>query len=417
MAAPRPEAMEQTMEETLEELDEPSWARAFVTRVVAACPRRVAGSDDERRAHAIIRSEMDALDLTTEQHDFEWNESLYANLALHFGLGTLGSLVARRRPLVGFALHALAASSYTMDSTRKAFWLRRLFPRRSSQNVLGTMPARSGKPRLRLVFLAHADAAFTGVVFRPWFVKTFAGKHGSFTYKGLRVATRALGGLALVDLAQLYFGKSRKLSLARALLTVPPLVTFAFNADVVLRDQVVPGAADDLSGVAGMLLLVRRLRGRVPDDVEVVFVATGCEESGLGGAQALSRDMGERWERRNTVVLGLDGLANGELRFFLEGEIETVPLAPWLRGTIERVASDVRFSEVQPFDIPVGGTDAVPFATAGWDAVTFGCVDPTRGTPRHYHLATDTPENLEAEKIPFCLDFVERVVQAIVTTR
>lgn len=395
------------------QFDEASWAKAFITRIVAECPRRMATSEDERRAHAIIEREMIALGLTTETHAFEFNASLYANLALHFGLGTLGSLVARRSPALALALHALSAGSYALDSSRRAFLLRRLFPFRRSQNVLGTLPAANGRPRLRIVFLAHADAAFTGVVFRPEITRH--AKPGPLS-KSLRVATGALAGLAAVDVAELVLGRSRPLSLLRGALSVPPLLATLLNLDVVLRDHVVPGAMDDLSGVAGMLLLARRLRAKKPDDVELVFVATGCEEAGMGGAQALARDLRDRWDSANTVVLGLDGFANGELRWFTEGEIFPVPLAPWLSEVLTGVAgSDARFAEVRGFEIPVGATDAAPFALAGWPAVTLGCVDPGRGTPRHYHLPSDTPQNLEVSKIPMCVDFSEHVVDAVVS--
>ncbi len=398
-----------------ETFDEARWARELIARVVAECPERTAGTLDEARAHAIVRDELEALGLRTEVRAFEWNRSAYANLALHFGLGTLGSLVAGRAPWLGLLLHAVSAASYAADSARKGFFLRNFFPTHGSQNVLGVMPAKRA-PRLRVVFLAHVDAAFTGVAFRPELAKRLVSRPGSALYKGLRVATGALAGLAALDVAQLAFGRSRLRALARLALSVPPLLAFAFNLDVVLRDRVVPGAMDDLSGVAGMLLLARRLRDRVPDDVEVVFVATGSEEAGLGGAQALARDAEGAWSRDRTIVLGLDGLANGELRSFLEGEVFRVPLVPWLRDTVEAVrAHDPRFAEVGPFEIPVGGTDAIPFAVRGWPAVTFGCVDRSLGMPRHYHLPTDSPENLEAEKIPWCVDFVERVFHAIVT--
>jgi acetylornithine deacetylase/succinyl-diaminopimelate desuccinylase-like protein len=393
--------------------DEVAWAREFVSRIVADCPSRTSTGEDERRAHALVADELEALGLETQIKPFEWNKSVYANLALHFGLGTLGSVVAERTPGLGLALHALTAASYAADSSRKAFLLRRLFPFRRSQNVLGTIRAKR-EPRLRVVFLAHVDAAYTGIIFRPE-IASRAAKPGSFMHKSLRIATGALAGLAAVDALQMYFGKSRALRLLRLGLSVPPLIAFLVNLDVVLRNHTVPGAMDDLSGVAGILLLARRLRERAPEDVEIVFVGTGCEESGLGGAQSLCEQMKNTWSRDRTVVIGLDGLANGELRFFQEGEIFPVPLAPWLRQTIVDVAaSDPRFAEVTGFEIPVGGTDAVPFASTAYPAVTLGCVDPGRGMPREYHLPSDTPENLEVEKIPFCIDFAERLFDAIV---
>jgi hypothetical protein len=389
--------------------EEAAWAREFVTRIVAACPKRMPTSDDERRAHAMIRAEMESIGLETEVHDFTFNRDLYATLALHFGLGTLGSLVASRAPLAGFALHAVSAASYALDSSHRALLLRRLFPFRPSQNVLGTFPA-TGKPRLRVVFLAHTDAAFTGKVFDPAFVKIFGSKSGPL-YKSLRVTTAALGVLAALDLFQLAKGRSTALTALRTVLSIPPFIAAALNADVVRRGEIVPGAMDDLSGVAGMLLLAKRLREKKPHDVELVFVATGCEEAGLGGARALARDRADAWSKDDTIVIGLDGCANGELCWFREGEIFDVPAAPFLEQAIGEVAaSSEPFSEVAEFTIPVGGTDAIPFAIAGWPAVTLGCVDRTRNMPRHYHWPTDTPENMEAEKIPFCVDFTEALI-------
>lgn len=398
-----------------EPFDEARWAHDFISRIVAAAPRRMATGDDERRAHEMVRAEMDALGLRTEVHGFRWHRSLYANLALHFGLGALGSLAALRLPALGLALHAATAVSYAADSSRTAFLLRRLFPFRDSQNVLGVRPARTA-PRLRIVFLAHVDAAFTGILFRPEFVTRFAGKPGSPLYKSLRIATASLAGLAALDVVQLVRGRSTALDVARAALTLPSLLAALLNLDVVLRNQIVPGAADDLSGVAGLLLLARRLEGQLPDDVELVFAATGCEESGLGGAQALSLDMRSRWDPANTVVIGLDGLANGELCYYTEGEVFPVALAPWLKDTLDAVAAaDPDLADVRPFDIPVGGTDAIPFAIAGYPAVTIGAVDRSMGVPRHYHVPSDTPENLEAHQIPRGVEYAARVVKAIVS--
>lgn len=397
--------------------DEARWAHALVTRICALGPRRVAGSEDERRAHELVAGEMTALGLDLETLPFEWNRSAYANMALHFGLGVLGSVVAPFSSLAGLALHGIAAGSYTADSARAGFLLRDLFPKVRSQNVLGVMKAK-GTPRLRIVFLAHVDAAFTGMLFRPEFLARFGSKQGGPFAKSLRLATAATAGNALLDVWQLLRGRSLGLNVLRALLTLPAFAAFALNLDVVLRDRVVPGAMDDLSGVAGMLLLAKRLRGRVPEDVEVVFVATGCEEASLGGAQALATARRNAWDPTNTVIVGLDGLANGELCWFTEGEVLPVALAPWLRDTLcEVAASEPRFSEVAPFDIPVGATDAVPFAAKGYAAVTLGCVERARGVPRHYHLPTDTPENLDASKIPFCVDFAERLFDAIVARR
>ncbi len=392
--------------------DEVAYARDLIARIIDACPRRMPTSDDERRAQELVAETYGALGAQVRTQEFRFNANIYANLALHFGLGFTGAAVGAVSPLAGAGLCALAGTSYLLDTTRRAFVLRRLFPWGTSRNVVATLPAQ-GEPRLRVVFVSHVDAAFTGVLFQPDFVRRFGAKPGPL-YKSLRVATGSLFALAALGLVQAAVGRSLPLDLARAALAIPSLLATLLNLDVVLRNTIVPGANDNLSGVAGGGLLLDRLRHTKPADVEVVVVATGSEEASLGGADALARAMDGVWSRENTVIVGIDGLTNGELRYFLEGEVVPVPLDPRLRALLDRVsASEDRFRHVVGHDIPVGGTDAIPFAVRGWPAVTIGCLDPALGMPRGYHTPADNVENLEAEAIPLAVDYAEAVFRAV----
>ena len=369
------------------------WARAFIARLIVACPRRQPTSDDERRAQHLVREQYEALGLTTEHHRFTFNNNLYANLLLHFGVGVLGSVVALTSPALGLALHGLAGVSYLADSTRRAFILRRLFPFRESLNTVATLPS-IGDRRLRVVLVSHVDAAFTGTLFQPWFVQRFGAKPGPL-YKSMRVATLSLGALALLDAWEMAAGPTVLSRALRLGLTIPSILAAALNLDIVLRNQIVPGANDNLSGVAGGLALAKLLKERRPEGVEFVFVTAGCEEASLGGSDALAKRMKDEWSRDDTVIVAIDGFSNGTLHWFHEGEV--LPIAPcnWLESVLHDMRRDPRWAELQSLDIPVGGTDAVPFAIRGYDAVGIGCVDATIKAPRHYHLPTDTAEALD----------------------
>lgn len=397
---------------------EASAALALIERVVRECPRRQATSDSERRAHDIVRGELERLGLSTTTHPFEFSDSLYANLALHFGVGAAGHVVGGIAPLLGAGLHALAATSYWGESTRRFYLLRRLLGFKSSRNVLATLPA-EGEPRLRIVFLAHVDAAFTGLMFHPKAIRLFATKPPRalrFTSRSLALATRAEAALAGLNLVRALLGPlGLPLRPLEWVLTLPTWIAFGLALEAVLRNEVVPGAADNLSGVAGMLLLAARLAPHKPRDVELVFAATGCEEASLGGADALAREMGADWSTERTIVLALDTLSNGALRFVdREGEVVTVRPPQWLCQLIrETAAADPRFAEVDTLDIPVGGTDAAPFQYRGYAGTSFTCIDPAVGAPRHYHQPTDDPAHVDPAKIVFCVDFVEKVVQAL----
>ena len=68
--------------------NERDYVLELITRVVRECPRRQPTSDDERRASFIFKDEFERLGLATDVQGFEFNDNLYANLALHFGLGS-----------------------------------------------------------------------------------------------------------------------------------------------------------------------------------------------------------------------------------------------------------------------------------------------------------------------------------------
>jgi len=402
--------------------EERAYARELITRIVAECPRRQPASDDERRAHDLMRAEFQKVGLAQSEHTFTFNDNLYANLALHFGLGTLGTVASQVAPALGFALHLAAGGSYWLESTRKAYLLRRLFPWKPSRNVLGTLPA-AGEPALRIVILSHVDAAFTGWLFDPRVIQKVTGNVPfdlEYFKRSLALATHSQLALAGLDLVKLVTGPlSWPLRPLEWALTVPALIAFAVNLQVVLKNQIVPGANDNLTACAAQPLLARRLGPRKRPDVELVFAAVGCEEASLGGGDAMARDFKGRWDPKKTVILGLDGLSNGDLRFFeREGEVVSRRAPEWLCQVARDAAADEpRFAEVTGFSVPVGGSDVSAFLARGWDGLCLGCVDPAIGAPRHYHLPTDTPDNLDWDKFMLSLDFAEKMVEGIIAAR
>lgn len=407
------EPMDRTQEREL--IDE------IVRRVVDACPRRHATSASELRAQQIVRGYFEAAGLSTSLHSFAFTDNVHANLALHFGLGALGTLVSGVAPRLAFALHAGTAASYWAESTRRAYLLRKLLPFKPSQNLLGVLPAEA-EPNLRIVFVAHVDAAFTGLIFDPRVVRAATRKLPfpmSLLNRPIAFATRAHWALAAMDSVRSVVGPlAAPLRPLEWLLTVPSALICLINLEILIRDEVVPGANDDLTGVASLAVLAHRLADK-PPDVELVFVATGAEEASLGGADALAKDMGGVWQKDKTVILVLDTLSSGELRFIeTEGEVSALPVPPWLCRLVENVAaSDERFASVRGFVPPLGGTDAAAFLAHGWDAVGLTCIDPELGSAGHYHQPSDTPDNLDLDQVLCSTDFVEHLARRLMDDR
>lgn len=392
------------------------YAEGLMRRIVSACPARRPGSADERRAQEMLAAELEARGAAVELAPFRFSTNLYAVLALHFGLATLASALWFFQPALSFVLHALVAISYTLDSSRRVYLLRRLLGARPSQNLIATLPAQQAVRR-RIVILAHADAALTGWLFRPSVIRSSTnGRYPrglGFLRRSLLVATVSTALLALLG-ALAWLDLFTAPALVVVLLAVPALLAFVINLQIVLRDEVVPGANDNLSACVALPALLDHLAPVRADDVELVFVATGCEEAGTGGAFALAQQRAAAWPRESTVVVAIDGLSNGELRQFTEGEVLRFPVRPWLADLVEAVATaSTSCPQVRRFEIPAGASDAAPFLARGYDAVALGCVDPDIGAPRHYHQPSDTPDNLDWEQLGRSIDFVEKLVLAL----
>lgn len=400
----------------LERLDE------VVRSIYEAYPLRAPTSDEERLAQQLVSGYFEELGIESELHPFSFPWTVHGNFAWHFGLGTLGTAISPLAPKLAFLLHAGTAASYLMDTSRRIYGLRRLLRFKPSQNLVATLAA-EGQVKFRVVFAAHIDSAYTGWIFDPRLVKLFAtaGKMpGAGMKQPVRTAVMAQGVLAAIDLLRAVAGPATLwLRPVEWFLTVPSALTLLFNAQILLNNKVVPGANDDLSGVAAMVVLAQRFAKARPKNVEFVFAVTGCEEAGLGGADALARNNPCHWDKRNTAVIALDTISSGKLHYLHpEGETFALEVASWIRRCLGSVTQEhPRFGQVEPFVATVGGTDAAAFMAHGWDAVALTRIDPSIGAARHYHCPTDTPDNLNFDEILEATDFAELLARQMVAER
>lgn len=399
-----------------------SYVMDLIRQIVARCPQRRPASQDELVSQQIMKEEFDRLGLQTSWHHFRFSESLYADLALHFGMATLGTAVSGLFPVAGLVMHGLAAASYAAQSTRKHRVLRHLLKSKQSQNLLAVMPADvpvGTGPALRIVFLGHADAAFTGLLFDPRVVKRTMGTPPPFD-RALALATGSTAALTLFDMARIVFGPlTLPLRPIEWMLTAPALLSFLLNMEIVLRDKVVPGANDNLTGTVALPVLASRLAAVKPADVELVFCVTGCEEAALGGGMALAEDMKNVWDKDRTVIIGLDSISNGQLQYTeSEGEIFALRSPKWLTDLAASVAaSKPAFNSVKGFDIPIGGTDVAAFLTRGFGGLCLVAIDRAFGSPTHYHTMNDTPDNLDQDTLMNSIDYAEALAVAVMKAR
>jgi Zn-dependent M28 family amino/carboxypeptidase len=251
------------------------------------------------------------------------------------------------------------------------------------------------------------------MIFHPDVIRTVVGfpKEGKNHGKQLVLPVAAMVGLAALGALRVLGAAPRWASVATTLLTIPPAIVTAANLEVVARNHVVPGAADNLSGCVAGVELARRLAPRLQVGTELVVGITGCEEAGTGGADRLAaeRDRDGMWPKDTTTILAIDTLANGDLFLLEEGELSRVPVPERLARAVAETSAEPGMLQVDRYVVPTGATDCYPFLRRGWDAFAITSIDRTIGAPRHYHRPSDTAANLSPDELGRSIDFAERL--------
>jgi hypothetical protein len=333
--------------------------------------KRGSASAGERAAAAMLRDAFaeagaDAAHVQSFRYSPRWTDTA----ALHYLAGMFGPRWLR----------ALAGVSYALDFSGRLQWSRPLLPRGEGANAVARVHPRGPRERT-LVLIAHTDTAQTGLMWHPAFTGLWR-KVAKRTGKSPSPATTALIGFVLAALRR------------RALLAL----SLALTLDVA-RHQPVPGANDNACAAAGLVELIREFAADPLERTEVIAVASGCEESGMGGAAAWLRRARDELHPERTLVIGLDQIGAGDPHV-LTGE--GPPLIAHYR------AEDVERAGLPTYHA-AGWTDAIMARHAGLPAISmFGIKD--GGLP-NYHLPTDTPDRVEWDAVDRCLAAARRIAR------
>ncbi|HVE67079.1 MAG TPA: M20/M25/M40 family metallo-hydrolase [Solirubrobacteraceae bacterium] len=369
-----------------------------------AAMERGSASPGERRSGEWIAArlrEAGADEVGLEEFRYQ---TTYAGVhALHVAGGLLG---ARRGGVLGSALTLAALASLELDASGRSQWLRRFLPAGEGTNVVGRIRARrdgsagdgpagdrGSTGRGTLVLVAHHDAARTGVSWDPRLVKLGA-------RPGVMPPRMGLVGLGFALAAV-----PRLRRAGRALLWL----ALAGYADIA-RERTVPGANDNATGVAALLALARRLASEPLEHADVVLLAPGCEESGMGGMAAWLRAHGAALDPARTLVLSLDTLGSGT-PIVVEAETTLAPHAYRDEELALAEAGAARAGADPPRRWRVGAwTDAVLARVAGLPAISLLSVGPD-GIYTDWHLPTDTPDRVDFASVEACTRIAEGIAR------
>ena len=202
-------------------------------------------------------------------------------------IGLLTGAAALAGAFLGRAAAAVVGVAATAgvidDVTGGSQWFRRTaLPSRSTANVVAEIgPADAGRT---VLLVSHHDAAHSGLVFHPGLPRAIARRFPAFwdrqdTTPGTMWGAVA-GPLAVAAGALLGSRWLRSTGIGCAPASRPRWRTSGTR-------QAVPGANDNLTGVAVLLSLARSLRDDpLPAGTRVILLSTGSEESFMEGMQA-----------------------------------------------------------------------------------------------------------------------------------
>jgi hypothetical protein len=285
-------------------------------------PGRLAGSDAERRAAAHLRERLASLGRDARLESVDVWPAAYLTHALHALLAVVASAISVSAPVAGTVLAFATLASAFGDATGLFFALRRLTGRRASQNVVSG--ERADKPGT-LLLVAHYDAE----------------RRAYLTGRQVRLdlVLYAIAAVAVCCALRVVGVEGTALAAVQFLPTAALIVAVPLLADRGLSRRAA-GGTGNAAGVATVLRLAERHGGRLEHFELVVLLTGGREPFGLGMRAWLRRHRGELDPAR-TVVVNLDGLESGQVRFTTrEGLVLPLRSHVQLVELCEEVAAD-----------------------------------------------------------------------------
>jgi Peptidase family M28 len=404
------------------EYDHDVRAAAAETIELLAGIDRLPTSDGERRAAGLIRDWFAARGCKARVEEVPAYRSYAKPIGILCAAAAAAGLLAGRGagrgwrkfvgPTVGALVGAAASCGIADDITGGRMLARRvLMRRRCTTNVI----AEAGEPDAArtLVVLVHHDAAPSGVVFGQYLERWLVGRHPEIVESltsNPPLWWPVIAGPALISLGSVArLGRLAGRDSLRWLGVGLSAMSAAALADIASRPAV-PGANDNLSGVAVALELAAAVRASPIAGLRLLFVSAGAEEALQQGVMEFARAHFGGLDPELTWFLTLDTVGSGHL-VMLEGE-GPVRMHDYDASFKNQVAECARQA-----GIPLirglrsrNSTDGCVPHRHGFATVTLVSVDDRKMLP-NYHLYSDTPANVDYRSVEDAVRLTEAVAR------
>lgn len=373
---------------------------------------RPSASAGEREAAQWIRDRLRQLgaQVTIDEEKahgtYWWPLGINAAIGAAAGVMTLKSQSKSKR-LFAAAVSAAAAAAIADDVSGGKLWFRRAFLRhKPTTNVVAETGDRSATKTI--VFVAHHDAARWSLLFHPAPMPFIAERFPKFYAKldsTPAVAFPVFAGPAFVALGELLASRPLKI-----LGTILAAGTTATMLEIASRSTV-PGANDNLSGVATLIGIAAQLQEQPAQDIRVLLVSTGSEESFMEGMQAFARRHFPKLDLATTEFVCLDTVGSDELLMLeAEGMLKMRDYPVELKTAVSACAQRVGVQLRRGLRFR-NGTDGLIALRAGYPTVMIGSINKYR-LPSNYHWPTDTAENINYKTVRDAVKLCVEVVRS-----
>ncbi|EMT39498.1 M28 family peptidase [Thermoanaerobacter thermohydrosulfuricus] len=358
---------------------------------------RGSATKNERQAAEYILQELKRMGYKAEKRTFKTTRDNLYMLPLQVGVllficGFSSLMYGGPLEIAAFLLSLFAISLLLLEVSGKPVETS-IMPRHLSQNVFTSFDESRSK---RIIVSAHYDTQKGSIMFHPKIVDKLSAIY-NISYIGF--------GLIPIGILFNIFN----LVIASAILRIGLIIVFAniiFMAICEVTGRYTQGANDNGTGVALTLALANYYinhKDKFPDNVDMVFLFTGSEETGERGMKNFIREYRKKLSKETKFII-LDNLGTGKVTY-LEGEgmIFYKRAGKMLLDIAEEMAKG-RDGKVQKMKNLLLPTDALPAMDAGFDAIAFLAKD-EKGRLGNYHWHTDTIENVDTQLLSYEEEF------------
>lgn len=392
-----------------------------IIQKLTSMPNRGAGTVSERTGHEFVAEQFRSAGIEAAFQDLKALGSMPLIHFIHFFSLFFISLFVNHYPLAGSILGLIVIFSFWGEFTYRFFLLRRLLPRRRSQNVVARVGDRTSP--IKIVISAHIDAARTGAIFSPIFANGVAKAKKQPLHKTLFSFMLAL---TLVFVVKAFGGGTWILSVIFNAIAILALL----GSLIMLQWEFAPyspGANDDLSGVAVLMSIAEKYTLSLPSpvppltrwragkgegntDIEYIFVVTGSEESHCNGMREFVQGFKGELPKEGTFFINLECVGGGAIKYVTdEGFIVMQRHHHTLIQICETAAKrfDLNFGPA----MTVAHSDSIVPLTRGYRSI--GIIGLNENyLPSNYHTMNDREENIDYGK----LEEAQRILECVLAT-